>query len=636
MKKTFLFLIAVVASLAAMATTPLRPMLEQGKTWVYTYHHFEERETPDPDAGFSGYYDHTRWMSYYNLNGDTIIDGRQYMKMYRWDDKNTGRKYFGALREDDEGRVYMYNYGGDQQDFLLLDFSLHYDDNLFPDVTPIIETVNVGGIKLRRYRYQNVRPDGSTYRLGFVGMEGVGFEGKGLIHYLFEPEPDCICDFEELREVYSDDFWFPASIFQIPKEIELTESERQLVASNNDFAFRLFRLARGEKSSILSPLSITYALGMMNNGADGQTQQEINPVLGFGDAGADGINAFCRKMLDEAGTLDEKTTALIANTVFVNEGLGYQLQDGFIQKANDYYDAEPQNRDFADGQTMDIINEWASDHTEGMITKVLDEDTFKSDAVSYLLNALYFKGVWSDPFDVDETREEPFGNGPAVPIMHQEEVELTYAENDLYQAIVMPYGNGAYRMSIFLPREDKTVGDVLDALNGSNWQVKGHSHEVDLKLPRFETESDFDLKPLMSALGMPRAFSSAAEFPYFCNAPVFIGDMGQVAKIKLDEQGTEAAAVTYIAVEMSMPEMSVFHATRPFLYIISERSTGAIFFMGQYTGKVTVAAPKVEDAIRLLTTSTTTNDVLYNLSGQRLEKAPARGLYIKNGKKKVR
>ena len=156
MKKTLLFLIAIVGNLTAMATTPLRPMLEQGKTWVYTYHHFEERETPDPDAGFSGYYDQTRWKSYYSLIGDTVIDGRQYMKMYRRDDKNPNQKYFGALREDDEGRVYMYNYGGDQQDFLLLDFSLHYDDNLFPDATPIVETVNVGGIMLRRYRYQNI------------------------------------------------------------------------------------------------------------------------------------------------------------------------------------------------------------------------------------------------------------------------------------------------------------------------------------------------------------------------------------------------------------------------------------------------------------------------------------------------
>ena len=107
-----------------------------------------------------------------------------------------------------------------------------------------------------------------------------------------------------------------------PKRIELTDSERQLVESNNDFAFNLFRKARGEQSSIMSPLSITYALGMMNNGAGGQTQQEINQVLGFGNAGADAINQFCRKLLTEAPTLDENTATEIANTVFVNSGEG--------------------------------------------------------------------------------------------------------------------------------------------------------------------------------------------------------------------------------------------------------------------------------------------------------------------------
>ena len=114
-----------------------------------------------------------------------------------------------------------------------------------------------------------------------------------------------------------------AQNYQKPKEIQLTDEEKELVENNNDFAFNLFRKARGEQSSIMSPLSITYALGMMNNGAAGQTQQEINKVLGFGNAGADAINQFCRKLLTEAPTLDENTATEIANTVFVNSGEGY-------------------------------------------------------------------------------------------------------------------------------------------------------------------------------------------------------------------------------------------------------------------------------------------------------------------------
>ena len=451
--------------------------------------------------------------------------------------------------------------------------------------------------------------------------------------FAFEPVPTCICDYDELYSVSCNDFYFTASDFDVPKEIELAEGEQQLIESNNDFAFNLFRKARGDKSKIISPLSITFALGMLNNAADGQTLKEINETLGFGEAGADGINAFCQKMLKESNDLDAKTKALIANTIFVNEGLGYRLQQGFVDKANTYYNAEPQSRDFADGETMDVINQWANDHTMGMIPKVLDEDSFDPDVVSYLLNALYFKGMWSDPFDKDLTQNESFGGGEEVPMMHKMGTDFQYTENDLYQAIRLPYGNGAYRMDIFLPREDKTVGEVLDALNGSNWQFKGVWKEVDLKLPRFETETFQPLVDTMKDLGMPSAFTLAAEFPWFCNTPVYISNMFQSAKIKLDEEGTEAAAVTVIEVgECAMPdEPKRFHANHPFLYIISEQSTGAIFFIGQYSGSVKadirsgIVATKAEP-------KAASNHQIYNLSGQRLSQEPAQGLYIKNGK----
>ena len=411
-----------------------------------------------------------------------------------------------------------------------------------------------------------------------------------------------------------------------PKEIELTEDEQQLIVGNNDFAFNLFRKARGDKSCIMSPLSITYALGMLNNGAAGQTQQEINQVLGFGEAGADGINQFCHKMLAEAETLDSTTKALIANTIFVNEGFGYRLQDGFTKKAHDYYNAEPQNRNFADGQTMDVINQWASDHTEGLIKEVLNEETFDPSAVSYLLNALYFKGMWSTPFDAAETKEEEFGSGAKVPMMHKPYTEFDYTENELYQAVNLPYGNGAYQMTVFLPCKDKTIDDVLKSLNGSNWQVKNSPIEVDLKLPRFETDTKLPLVEIMAELGMPSAFTDAAEFPYFCNTPVYIGNMFQVAKIKLDEEGTEAGAVTVVELEKSaIPKTAEFHATRPFFYVISEQSTGSIFFMGQYMGNV------ITD-IQTVTRDPLPNNRYYNLQGQRISSLQ-KGLNIVNGQK---
>ena len=375
------------------------------------------------------------------------------------------------------------------------------------------------------------------------------------------------------------------------KDISLTRSETELVNSSNDFAFNLFRKVTSQKSEIVSPISITYALGMLDNGAAGETQAEINKVLGFEKAGAGGINAFCRKMLTEAPKLDKLTKVMIANTIYTNKD--YELKTDFINKANTFYDATPETRDFNDGKTRDVINKWGSDHTEGMIPEVLKKDEFDPDAVSYLLNAIYFKGAWSEKFDKSNTQNETFkgydGN-KQVPMMHQDH-EFNYRETDLCQALRLPYGNNAYSMTILLPKEGKTISDVLATLTAETWQRFQYmgSAIVDVKLPRFESQSDIDLTTIMSALGMPRAFTAAAEFPDFCNVPTYIGLMKQVAKIKLNEEGTEAAAVTVIGMKNEFagpcePQYVNFHATRPFLYVISEQSTGAIFFIGQYMG----------------------------------------------------
>ena len=416
-----------------------------------------------------------------------------------------------------------------------------------------------------------------------------------------------------------------------PKSIELTDSERQLVESNNNFAFNLFRKARGEENSIMSPLSITYALGMMNNGAAGQTQQEINQVLGFGNAGADAINQFCRKLLTEAPTLDENTATEIANTVFVNSGEGYELQQGFIDKANEFYDAQPQALNFHEiVNSLNIINGWANDHTHGMIPEVLDAGTFDENAVSYLMNAIYFKGKWACPFEKMFTRDESFNGGQTVPMMRQINF-FDYTENDLYQAVRLPYGNGAYWMTVFLPRDGNTIDDVLSEKNGENWESDQFVsyYAVDLKLPRINVSTKLPLKEIMSELGMPTAFSGYAEFPYFCNSAMYISSLFQKAVINLDEEGTEASAVTVgTTTGASMPQVVTFYANRPFFYTISEQSTGAIFFIGQYMGLGTASPISLTPAL------SQKEGAIFDLQGRRIDNSKLpRGIYIENGKK---
>ena len=410
----------------------------------------------------------------------------------------------------------------------------------------------------------------------------------------------CSSDGDELSDI-DEPIVNPENNEQTP--ISLTQAEQQLVTGNNDFAFNLFRLAgprvpsepagqEPEKGTILSPISITYALGMLNNGAAGETQQQINKVLGFNNA--DEVNAFCKKMLTEALHLDKLTKVQIANNIYVNKD--YTLNPVFVEKANDFYDAQPETRDFADGKTLDVINRWASDHTEKMIEKVLSEKEFRSDAVSYLLNAIYFKGTWKEKFKKEETKEEAFKSaGKKVPMMHQQK-KFLYADKGDYEALQLPYGNGAYSMTILLPKEGKSTYDIAQGLTAESWKtmwqsgVPSEGAIVDVKLPRFETNTDLDLVETMSRLGMPNAFDpQTAEFPDFCNTPTFIGLMKQVARIKVSEEGTEAAAVTEIGMLNSLagPSQPIhvdFHADHPFIYMISEKSTGTIFFIGHYTG----------------------------------------------------
>ena len=432
-----------------------------------------------------------------------------------------------------------------------------------------------------------------------------------------------------------------------PKRISLTQDERKMVNGSNGFALDLFRKARTDKDMILSPLSITYALGMLNNGAAGETQEQINKVLGFGDFGAKGINNFCQKMMREAVSLDKQTKVMLSNTIFVNQAGGCVLKPDFVDTAKDYYQAEPECRDFYDGRTLDVINQWGNDHSEGMIPKILSEDEFDPSYLSYLLNAIYFKGIWTLKFDAKETKDETFGHEGAaeslltLPMMHQEK-QLYYMEDANWQVLKLPYGNEAYMMTLLLPQSGKELEKEIQNLTVGNLEKYQSNREeaiVDVKLPRFESNTSIDLKEVMGALGMPKAFTPQAEFPDFCNESTYIGLMKQVARIKVNEEGTEAAAITIIGDKSTGmgpgPKYVKFHANRPFLYIISEESTGAIFFMGQFMGNTRASKADGTDIRKPETKSQTTEgNSLYNLSGQRLSNPPARGIYIQNGKKK--
>ena len=345
-------------------------------------------------------------------------------------------------------------------------------------------------------------------------------------------------------------------------QINLSDEEQTLVMSVNDLGFNLFRKVGADESILLSPLGMTYALGLINNGAGGKTRTQINQVLGCDDKKAANINKFCRKMLTETPKLDKLATIDISNEFTSHKN--YKPKPAFKEVAKDSYD-----------------------------TKFMASE---SDQLKFtLVNTINFKGIWTDKFPKAYTQDEMFkgedGKEQTVPMMNQTH-QFFYTENDLCQTLCLPYSNGAYQMIVLLPKEGKTVKEVAQSLTADSWEKmydQMRRVRVDVKLPRFESESEVNLTGIMSAL-MPNAFNmKKADFSNLFDLESCIEMIKQKGRIKVDETGTEAWVATALqgriaGLDFTKPETIVFHATHPFLYFIREWSTSTIFFIGQYMG----------------------------------------------------
>lgn len=378
-----------------------------------------------------------------------------------------------------------------------------------------------------------------------------------------------------------------------PGTIKLTTAQQAQVENSNEFAWKFFKeVSKGEQQDVfVSPLSVTYALGMLSNGAVGDTQKEILEGLEFRSGKVDDINSLCHQLMIESPKLDKSTKVSMANAVVANKNK--PLQPDFKNVVEKQYQALVTNQDFSSPATLSFINQWASDHTQGMVPKILER--INPDGVSYLLNALYFKGIWYRQFDKKHTKKEAFtkadGTKSQVQMMHQKE-RFFAAENDNYQTVVLPYGNGSYEMVVLLPREGKELSSLLQTMDAKKWKdnlKNTYSSKVDLKLPRFTSAYNRELNDVLKLLGMNAMFdSSKANLTKMSAVSSFVSMVLQKAKIEVDEEGSKAAAVTVVdtaptAVAPSKPIM--FHANRPFMYAIVEHSTGTIFFMGTYQGK---------------------------------------------------
>ena len=384
------------------------------------------------------------------------------------------------------------------------------------------------------------------------------------------------------------------------RPITLTAEQQQMRDNNNEFACRLFRTINEQKggngSLIVSPISVTYMLGMLNTGADGQTRQQIADVLGLGSSVME-INEYCKKMIDEAPRVDPSVTVQIANCIDVNSALGITLVPQFKTDMQNYYNAQIEALDFGKSSSLDKINNWCKKNTDGMIPSILDR--LSPNAAMCLLNAIYFKATWTEKFDPKDTRDMDFtmpdGSTSQHKMMHRKAL-AAYDKNDLCEMLYLPYGSNGYGMYVLLPVEGKTVDDVIQGLSAEGVKEQLFEmgpHEVDILMPRFTTSNETMLNEVLSAMGMPRAFNPQyAEFPNMAQGKnLFVSMMKQKAKIEVNEEGTKASSVTISQMGVTAPppapqyQQVDFHATRPFVYYIIESSTRSIFFMGCYCGE---------------------------------------------------
>ncbi len=369
----------------------------------------------------------------------------------------------------------------------------------------------------------------------------------------------------------------------------LTAHEIVLARNSNDFGWRLVQKMAGEegqKNSFISPLSVTLALAMAYNGAGGETETAMRTTLGFPELSRDELNSALSGLSSLLLELDPKVKFQIANSIWYRQGV--QVNSDFIARNQLAYDATVKPLDFDSPQAPSIINDWASDKTNGRIPKVID--SIDPDLMMLLLNAIYFKGDWTTEFDPAETRPDHFylSDSSGFPCrMMQLTADLPYYENDLFQAVDLPYGDGKFAMALFLPKT--TLDDLTSRLDNAAWE-EWHTlfvrQQGTLQLPKFKLACDVTMNDALKAMGMAVAFDDhSADFSGISTIwPLFISYVKHSSFVQVDEEGTEAAAVTVVGVgttSIGGPSGFFMRVDRPFLAVIHDHHSKTALFVGR-------------------------------------------------------
>jgi serine protease inhibitor len=383
----------------------------------------------------------------------------------------------------------------------------------------------------------------------------------------------------------------PAVLSELPRP--LTASEVKVRDAASAFAFALWakiNAAQRDTNVFVSPLSASFALGMTMNGAAGQTFDQMRAALQFGSATQPEINGGYKSLIALLTSLDPAVQMRIANSIWYRQE--FPFKQSFFDTTKAYFDATVRGLNFADVPTsLAAINGWVSAATSGKIPTVLDN--IEAQQVMFLINAIYFKGSWRLRFDAAQTVASVFttsgGTSQPVQLMHRLDT-LSYAESPTYQAADLPYGNSAFTMTVLLPKTGTDVEMLAASLTPAVWQALAASFQVrkvDLSLPKLTLKYERKLNGDLQALGMVVPFKpGGADFTLMAAAPagnqLYIDFVKQNTFVDVNEEGTEAAAVTTVGVGVtSMPSYPVMRVDRPYLFVLRERLTGTVLFMGK-------------------------------------------------------
>lgn len=369
----------------------------------------------------------------------------------------------------------------------------------------------------------------------------------------------------------------------------------KVTTANNQFAIAMYRQINGhtgqaDDNVFFSPYSLSTAMAMLYAAAEGETKAQIQKTFYY--PSMDILNPNSAALYNQFNKPNPDYKLATVNDLWMEQGL--TPTKSYVDTVQRYYGGQVTNLDFESNPNPSrlIINKKIAQHTNQLIPELLPKGSIKPITVAVLTNAIYFKGDWKVPFEVQSTTEQPFynhiGTSPNIKMMQLQE-HFGYSEDKQVQVVQLPYKGGDLSMLVVLPKsKDKAVMQQLvqdlSADTIKQWSKDLVTQEVNVHLPKFKLEASYQMKNLLTDMGMPRAFEKGAGFNLFDNSPpIKIDDVYHKAVVIVDEKGTEAAAATGIvanATAASAPP-PVFKADHPFIFMIKDNKTDAILFLGQ-------------------------------------------------------